>query len=185
MRFVPTPLPDAFLIEPESISDERGFFARIYCKNEFVAHGLDPSLVQCSISFNKKKGTLRGMHFQNKPYEEVKVVRCTRGTIYDVIIDLRPKSKKFCKWFGVKLSEENRRALYIPAGFAHGFMTLVDDTEVLYQVSEFYHPEFASGVRWNDPAFSIEWPEKVVVISERDAHYPDIGEVYIEYPPNR
>ncbi|MHB1301827.1 MAG: dTDP-4-dehydrorhamnose 3,5-epimerase [Burkholderiales bacterium] len=175
MRFVPTPLAGSYLIEPEPVSDERGFFARTFCRDEFAAHGLDPSLVQCNISFNRKKGTLRGMHFQKAPHEEAKVVRCTQGKIYDVMVDLRPESGTFRKWFGAELSAENRLALYIPAGFAHGFLTLADDAEVLYQMSEFFHPECASGVRWNDPAFSIDWPEKAAVISERDAGYPDFG----------
>lgn len=178
MRFVPTPLSGAFLIEPEPASDERGFFARTFCRDEFAAHGLDPSLVQCNVSFNMKKGTLRGMHFQKAPYEEAKVVRCTQGRIYDVMVDVRPGSGTFCKWYGAELTAEDRRAFYIPGGFAHGFLTLSDNAEVLYQMSEFFHPECASGVRWNDPAFSIGWPEAVAVISERDANYPDFGKAF-------
>ena len=175
MKFVETGLSGAFLIEPERLSDERGFFARTWCREEFAAHGLDPSLVQCNISFNRKKGTLRGMHFQTRPHEEAKVVRCTQGNIYDVMVDLRPESGTFKQWFGAELSAENRLSLYIPAGFAHGFLTLSDDAEVLYLMSEFFHPECASGVRWNDPAFSIAWPGKVSVISDRDASYPDFS----------
>ncbi len=177
MRFVPTPLPDAYLIEPQPISDERGFFARTFCRDEFAAHGLDPNLVQCNISYNKRKGTLRGMHFQKAPHEETKVVRCTQGRIYDVMVDLRPESCTFRRWFGAELSAGNRHALYIPKGFAHGFLTLTNDVEVLYQMSESFHAECASGVRWNDPAFFISWPEEVAVISERDAGYPDFVRV--------
>ena len=173
MRFLPTPLSGACLIEPERLSDERGFFARTWCSREFREMGINPELVQCNISFNRKKGTLRGMHFQARPHEEAKVVRCTQGSIYDVMIDLRPESGTFKQWFGAELSAENRLSLYIPAGFAHGFLTLSDDAEVLYLMSEFFHPECASGVRWNDPAFSIDWPGKVSVISDRDASYPD------------
>ena len=173
MRFVSTPLSGAFLIELEPVSDERGFFARTFCRNEFAAHGLDLSLIQCNISFNRKKGTLRGMHFQKAPHEEAKIVRCTQGKIYDVIVDLRPESDTSCKWFGAELTAKNRRAFYIPSGFAHGFLTLTDDVEVLYHMSEFFHPECASGVRWNDPAFSIVWPEEVAIILDRDANYPD------------
>jgi len=173
MRFLPTPLSGAYLIEPEQLSDERGFFARTWCSKEFGEMGISPSLVQCNISFNRKKGTLRGMHFQKTPYEEAKVVRCTQGRIYDVMVDLRPESGTFKQWFGAELSAENRLSLYIPGGFAHGFLTLADDAEVLYLMSEFFHPECASGVRWNDPAFSIAWPGEVSVISDRDASYPD------------
>ena len=175
MRFVPTPLSGGYLIEPELLQDERGFFARTWCGREFGEMGINPNLVQCNISFNRKKGTLRGMHFQKSPYEEAKVVRCTQGRIYDVMVDLRPESGTFKKWFGAELSAENRLSLYIPGGFAHGFLTLSDETEVLYLMSEFFHPECASGVRWDDPAFSIEWPGKVGVISDRDASYPDFS----------
>ncbi len=173
MIFSQTRLNGAFIIEPERIDDERGFFARTWCKREFIAHGLDPDVVQCNISFNHKKGTLRGMHHQVAPHEEVKLVRCTAGAIYDVIIDLRPTSPTFKAWLAVELTAENRKMLYIPRGFSHGFLTLKDDTEVFYQMSEFYVPECASGIRWNDPVFGVVWPNEVSVISEKDANYPD------------
>lgn len=171
MKFIATPLAGAYIIEPDLISDHRGFFARTYCSDEFNAHGLDPNLVQCNISFNKKKGTLRGMHFQIVPHEEAKVVRCTTGAIYDVIIDIRPDSNTFKTWFSLELTEENRKMLYIPKGFAHGFQTLKDNSEVFYQMSEFYHPDSARGIRWNDPAFNIRWPVSDYIMSERDQQY--------------
>jgi dTDP-4-dehydrorhamnose 3,5-epimerase len=173
MIFQETKLKGAFIIEPERLEDERGFFARTWCKREFKTHGLNPELVQCNISFNKKRGTLRGMHYQVAPCEEVRLVRCTMGAIFDVTIDLRPDSQTFKQWFSVELTVENRKMLYIPEGFAHGFITLEDNTEVFYQMSEFYAPECARGVRWNDPAFNILWPEDVVEISDRDKQYPD------------
>jgi dTDP-4-dehydrorhamnose 3,5-epimerase len=176
MIFKETNLNGAFIIEPEIIADERGFFARTWCAREFETHGLTPNLVQCNISFNKQKGTLRGMHYQVVPHEEAKVVRCTMGTIYDVIVDLRPNSPTYKQWVSVEISFENRRMLYIPEGFAHGFLTMEDDTEVFYQMSEFYAPECARGVRWNDPAFNITWPFGVTVISEKDAQYPNFAE---------
>lgn len=173
MDFKEMPLSGAFLIEPEPLSDERGFFARTYCRREFEEHGLNPNLVQCNISFNIKKGTLRGMHFQLPPHEEVKVVRCTSGAIFDVIIDLRHSSPTFNKWYGMELSAKNRRAFYIPEGFAHGFITLEDSTEVFYQMSDFYQPGSASGVRWDDPFFGVEWPITPCIISERDKLFQD------------
>ena len=173
MIFTPTPLAGAYLIEPEPISDERGFFARTWCRDEFANKGLNPNLVQCNISYNKVRGTLRGMHYQKAPHAEAKLVRCTQGSIYDVIVDLRNDSKTFTLWFGVEITAENRKALYVPVGFAHGFITLQDDTEVLYQMSEFYYADCATGVRWNDAAFAITWPIDVKVISERDRAYPD------------
>ena len=176
MIFKETNLKGAFIIEPEIMADERGFFARTWCAREFEAHGLTPKLVQCNISFNKQKGTLRGMHYQVVPREEAKVVRCTMGTIYDVIIDLRPNSPTYKRWVSVDMSAENRRMLYIPEGFAHGFLTMEDDTEVFYQMSEFYAPECARGVRWNDPVFNITWPLGVAVISEKDGQYPNFAE---------
>ena len=175
MIFKETILKGAFIIEPEIMADERGFFARTWCAREFEAHGLTPKLVQCNISFNKQKGTLRGMHYQVVPHEEAKVVRCTMGTIYDVIIDLRPSSPTYKRWVSVDMGAENRRMLYIPEGFAHGFLTMEDDTEVFYQMSEFYAPECARGVRWNDPAFNITWPLGVTVISEKDRQYPNFA----------
>ena len=153
------------IVEPELLSDERGFFARTFCRKEFETYGLNPDLVQCDISFNKQKGTLRGMHYQIKPHEEVKLVRCTMGAINDVIIDIRPESPSFKKWVAVELTAENRKMLYIPQRFAHGFMTLQDNSEVFYQMSEVYASECARGIRWNDPAFGIEWPQDVRAIS--------------------
>lgn len=176
MIFTETFLKGAFIVEPEKREDERGFFARTWCQKEFRDYGLNTSVVQCNISFNKRKGTLRGMHFQTPPYEEAKLVRCTMGAIYDVIIDLRPDSDTFKKWFALELSSENRKMLYVPEGFAHGFVTLTDNTEVFYQMSQYYHPEYAAGVRWDDPAFNISWPEDVKVISDKDRSYPDFKE---------
>ena len=173
MIFHETKLKGVYIIEPEWLEDERGFFARTFCQEEFAAHGLNPRVVQCNISFNKKKGTLRGMHYQIAPHEEVKLVRCTRGAIYDVIIDLRPDLPTFKRWVAVELTADNRRMLYIPEGFAHGFQTLEDDTEVFYQMSESYHPECARGVRWDDSAFGIEWPLLDLTISAKDRSYPD------------
>lgn len=173
MIFEETSLSGAFVIEPERLEDERGFFARTWCRREFEAHGLDTRLAQCNISFNHQKGTLRGMHYQEAPHEEVKLVRCTRGSILDIIVDLRPESPTYKDHLSVELSENNRRMLYIPAQFAHGFLTLGDATEIFYQMSEFYAPEAARGFRWNDPAFEIRLPREVTVISERDQTYPD------------
>jgi dTDP-4-dehydrorhamnose 3,5-epimerase len=173
MLFHETKLPGVFEIQVEPHIDERGFFARLWCQKEFEAKGLNPELVQCSVSVNTGKGTLRGMHFQAHPHEETKLVRCTKGAIYDVVLDLRPSSPRFRDWFAVVLTAVNRKMVYIPEGCAHGFLTLEDDTEVFYQMSEFYNAESARGVRWNDPAFGITWPGKVEVISERDRTYPD------------
>lgn len=172
MIFTETKLSGAFIIEPERLEDERGFFARSFCQREFEDHGLDLNVAQCNISFNQKRGTLRGMHYQAPPYQEEKLVRCTKGAIYDVIIDLRPESLTFKQWVAADLTAENRRMIYVPAGFAHGFQTLEDETEVFYQMSEFYHPECTRGVRWDDPAFEIEWYSKVESISKNDATYP-------------
>lgn len=174
MIFKETNLKGAFIIEPERIEDERGFFARTFCRKEFEAHGLNPNLVQCSVSFNKKKGTLRGMHYQASPHEETKLVRCTRGAIYDVLLDLRPNSPTFKQWVSAELTGENQRMVYIPEGVAHGFQTLQDETEVFYQMSEFYNPEAARGVRWDDPSFAVQWPNKPLIVSRKDASYPDI-----------
>jgi len=169
-----TKLAGAFVVEPERFEDVRGFFARMYSPKEFEARGLNPRLSDCSISFNKKKNTLRGMHFQTAPYEQAKLVRCTMGAIYDVIIDLRPESKTFKQWTAAELTAENRTMLYVPEGFAHGFQTLKDDTEVLYQMSGQYAPDLASGVRWDDPAFGIQWPAaQERIILGRDREYPD------------
>lgn len=171
MRFIPTPLMGAYVIEPERLEDNRGFFARTWCQKEFANQGLDSNLVQCNISFNNKKGTLRGMHFQVPPFAETKLVRCTQGAIYDVIVDLRSDSPTYLQWTAVELTDKNHKALYVPKGFAHGFQTLEDNTEVFYQMSEFYAPDAARGFRWNDPAFGIQWHEEVSVISDRDRMY--------------
>ncbi len=173
MRFTETKLQGAFVIDIEPIEDQRGFFARSFCRLEFERHGLNPDLAQCSISFNKVKGTLRGMHYQAAPHAEAKVVRCTMGAIYDIVIDLRPGSPSFKQWVGVELSAKNRNAVYIPEGFAHGFLSLADESEVYYQISEYFVPECSAGVRWDDPAFAVQWPGQVKVISERDRNYPD------------
>jgi dTDP-4-dehydrorhamnose 3,5-epimerase len=175
MKFIETKLQGAFIIRPDIIEDERGFFARTFCRREFEDHGLNPDLVQCNISFNKQKGTVRGMHYQAAPHAEAKLVRCTAGAIYDVIIDLRPASSTFKQWLSVELTAENHQLLYVPEGFAHGYQTLRPDTEILYQVSEFYHPTSEQGVRWNDPAFGIEWPLPATAMSGKDASHPDWG----------
>ena len=176
MRFNETSLHGVFVIEIEPIEDERGFFARTWSKDVFEARGLNGSLAQISISFNKGRGTLRGLHYQAKPYEEVKLVRCTTGAIYDVAVDLRPDSPTFKQWTAVNLTSANRTMLYIPEGCAHGFQTLEDDTEVLYQISEFYRPECAMGIRWDDPVFGFEWPLSERIISERDKGFADFNQ---------
>ncbi len=173
MIFAETKLKGAFLIEPQRLQDDRGFFARTWCQREAQAAGICVEWVQCNISLSFKKGTLRGMHFQADPYGEVKLVRCTQGAIYDVIIDLRPDSPTFKQYVAEVLAAANRKMLYVPEGFAHGILTLEDDTEVFYQMSQFYHAESARGVRWNDPAFGIDWPAPIQVISDRDNSYPD------------
>ena len=174
MIFDETPLKNAYCLDVDKVEDERGFFARVWCKEEFAKNGLSSEMVQGSVSFNKKKGTLRGMHFQVAPYGETKVVRCTQGRLFDVIIDLRPGSETYMQWYGVELTAKNRKMLVIPPGFAHGFQTLEDDTEVFYLISEFYHPEAARGVRWNDQAFGIKWPEtEKRIISQRDQQWPN------------
>jgi dTDP-4-dehydrorhamnose 3,5-epimerase len=176
MVFRETCLKGAYVIDVELNSDERGAFGRSYCWREFEERGLDPHIVQCNISRNRKRGTVRGMHYQAAPHEEAKLIRCSRGSMYDVIVDLRPNSPSFGQWTGVELAADPSRPLrmiFVPKGFAHGFQTLEDDTEVFYQMSEFHVPDAARGFRWNDPAFSIEWPEPVRVISERDRTYPD------------
>jgi dTDP-4-dehydrorhamnose 3,5-epimerase len=175
MIFFETKLKGAFVIDLERLEDERGFFARTYCEREFRKHGIGKTFVQCNISFNKHKGTLRGMHYQAAPFEEAKLVRCTAGAIFDVIVDLRPGSETFKEWCSVELTDANRKMIYVPEGFAHGFLSLEDDTEVFYQMSEFYTPGTGRGVRWNDPVFGIQWPGEVKVISEQDMQYPDFG----------
>ncbi len=174
MIFSETKLKGAFLIDVERREDERGFFARSWCQREFQEYGLNPSVVQCNVSFNKKKGTLRGMHYQLPPFSETKLVRCMRGAIFDVALDIRHESPTYGQWTAAELTAENRRMLYIPEGFAHGYQTLMDNTEVFYQVSEFYHPESERGVRWDDPSFGILWPDEPNrVISAKDRSIPD------------
>ncbi|MEW6188196.1 MAG: dTDP-4-dehydrorhamnose 3,5-epimerase family protein [Thermodesulfobacteriota bacterium] len=200
MLFKETKLKGAYIIELEPVEDQRGYFARSFCRNEFKLHGISMEVVQCNISYNKKKGTLRGMHFQVPPSEEAKIVSCSKGAIYDVIIDLRPDSPTYCKWLGVELSANRSpltahrslltahrslltahpsplagscRMLYVPRGFAHGFLTLEDDTELFYLMSEFYSPGHGRGIRWNDPFFGITWPGEVKVVSDQDRSYPD------------
>jgi dTDP-4-dehydrorhamnose 3,5-epimerase len=172
MIFTETELKGVFVIRPELIEDERGFFSRTWAPEEFAGRGLNPVVAQCNISYNRRRGTVRGMHFQAAPHEEAKLVRCTRGAIYDVAVDLREDSPTYLKWTAVELNERNRLMFYIPEGFAHGYQTLEDDTELSYQVSEYYHPESARGLRWDDPALGIEWPLEVTIISDRDQQHP-------------
>ena len=176
MIFKETKLQGAFIVEPDRFEDERGFFAHSWSEREFAEHELDSRVVECSISFNRKRGTLRGMHYQTAPHGQAKLVRCTMGSVYDVIIDLRKGAPTFKQWVGVELSAENRRMLYVPKDFAHGFQTLEDETEVFYQMSDVYAPESGKGVRWNDPAFRIQWPEGERIILERDRNFPDFTE---------
>lgn len=173
MRFVPAPLSGAYIIEIEPHSDDRGFFSRVFCEREFTEAGLCTRFPQASVSFSKKKGTLRGMHYQNSPDWEVKLIRCTKGSVWDAIIDLRPDSPTYKEWFGAELSAENRRMMYAPVGFAHGFLTLADESEVFYQMSAFYAPSSESGIRWDDPAIGIDWPITPAVISAKDRAIPD------------
>jgi dTDP-4-dehydrorhamnose 3,5-epimerase len=174
MLFTETELAGAYVIDLERREDERGFFARAWCADEFAEHGLSTKLVQANLSFNVRQGTLRGMHFQVEPHAEDKLVRCTRGAIYDVIIDLRPESKTYTRWLGVELDADSGRALYVPKGFAHGYQTLVPESETFYLVSEYYTPEAEDGVRWDDPAFGIEWPDQAnAFLSEKDRNWPD------------
>ena len=175
MKFTETPLKGAFVIELEKRGDDRGFFARFFCEREYQAHGLNPGIVQINNSFSKLKGTLRGMHYQLAPKAEDKIFRCVRGAIFDAIIDLRPYSPTILKSFVIELTAENRTMLYIPKGFAHGFMTLADDTETFYLVTEFYSPEHERGIRYNDPKFGIRWPLEPAVISDKDRRLPDFN----------
>jgi dTDP-4-dehydrorhamnose 3,5-epimerase len=172
MLFTETNLPGAYLLDFEKREDNRGFFARAWCQREFEEHGLVPDLVQVNVSFNHQKGTLRGMHMQRPPHEETKLVRCTRGAIFDAIVDMRPESPTFLQWFGVELTADNYKMLYVPKGFAHGYQTLTDGAEVVYQVSAFYAPGAERGLRWDDPAFGIDWPLPVSVLSDKDAAAP-------------
>jgi dTDP-4-dehydrorhamnose 3,5-epimerase len=171
--FAETPLPGAYSIELERLGDERGWFARTFAVEEFEQQGLNPTVAHCNASFNARAGTLRGMHYQAQPHGEVKLVRCTRGAAYDVIVDLRSGSPTYCRWYALELTEENGRALYVPEGFAHGFQTLVNDTELHYQMSRPYVSSHARGVRWDDPAFGIDWPPAERTISERDRRHRD------------
>ena len=173
MIFTETTLAGAWLVEPERLEDERGFFARVWDSAEFEEHGLSSQLAQSSIALTRKRGTLRGLHYQVAPHEETKLVRCCAGAIFDVAVDLRPTSPTFKRWFGTELTADNRHALYVPEGCAHGFLTLVDECEVLYQISGWHAPHAARGVRWDDPAFGIEWPEAVLALNERDRTFPD------------
>lgn len=175
MRFIETPLEGAWIVELEPIRDDRGFFSRVFCAEEFRDHGLEPELVQGNMSFNQVSGTLRGMHYQLPPATETKFMRCTRGAIFDAIIDLRPDSPSYLQSYGVELTADNRRALYVPGLFGHGYMSLTDDTEVIYFVNEFYAPGHERGLRWNDPIVDIEWPMSVSVVSEKDASWPDFS----------
>jgi dTDP-4-dehydrorhamnose 3,5-epimerase len=173
MNFTETKLKGAYLVELQKLEDERGFFARSWCQREFNEHGLDPNLVQCDISFNKQRGTLRGMHFQLPPFEESKLVRCTRGSVYDVMVDLRPVSETFLQWVAVELTANNYRSVFIPKRFAHGFLTLEDETEVFYLISEFYAPDYSYGLRWDDPLLNVNWPIPIQIISDKDHNFED------------
>ena len=172
MIFSESTLPGVYLVDMDRLADERGFFARSYCADEFAAQGLGPELRHCSVSYNARKGTLRGMHYQGAPHEEHKLVRCTAGAIFDVVVDVRRQSRHYLRWFGTQLTADNRRSLFIPAGFAHGFVSLTDDTEIYYMISVPHAPQFSHGLRWSDPALAIEWPVTPTVISARDAAYP-------------
>ncbi len=178
MIFTETPLKGAYVIELKKMGDDRGFFARFFCKNEFADHGLNNEIVQINNSLSADKGTLRGMHYQLVPKAEDKVVRCINGSLYDVIIDIREDSDTFKQWFGIELSAENRKMLFVPKGFAHGFLTLKENTEAFYLVTEFYGPEYERGIRWNDPEFNIQWPIEPCIISEKDQKHPDFDPDY-------
>jgi dTDP-4-dehydrorhamnose 3,5-epimerase len=173
VKFTETPLPGAFVIDIEPRRDERGFFARTFCANEFRDHGLNPGIVQANVSRNVKKGIVRGMHYQRAPRAEVKIVRCVSGAVFDAIIDLRPESPTHLEWFGVELTRDSGRMLYVPEGFAHGYQALSDDSEVLYLVTEFYAPDHEAAIRWNDPRFGIRWPIGDASVSPKDAAHPD------------
>lgn len=173
MKFTPTPLADAWVVDLQPLRDHRGFFSRTFCANEFVEHGLDPTIAQANLSWNERRGTMRGMHYQLPPATETKLVRCTRGAVFDAIVDLRPDSPTYLRSFGVELSSENRRALFVPGMFAHGYLSLTDDAEVEYLVSEFYAPGRERGLRWDDPVVDVAWPVDVEVISDKDASWPD------------
>jgi dTDP-4-dehydrorhamnose 3,5-epimerase len=174
MRLSETPVHGAFIVEPEPHGDQRGFFARVWCRREFAERGLDADFVQCNSSFSAARGTLRGLHYQEAPHDEVKLMSCTRGAIFDVMVDLRPESPSYLRWFGLELTAENRRMLYVPRGCAHGYLTVQDDSEVMYPVTAYYHPQAERGVRWNDPLFQIAWPAGgPSTISDKDRAWPD------------
>jgi dTDP-4-dehydrorhamnose 3,5-epimerase len=174
VRFEATSLEGVWLVHTERLTDERGFFSRTWCVEEFSQHGLNPHISQCSISFNQIAGTVRGMHYQASPHSEAKLVRCTSGCIFDVVVDLRPNSETYLKHLGLQLSASDRTALYIPEGMAHGFQTLLDASEIFYQISTPFHPESSRGVRWNDPQLQITWPLPITNISEKDRTFPDL-----------
>lgn len=173
MQFTPAPIHGAYVIDVKRIGDDRGFFGRLWCQEEYEDHGLVARIVQSNIGVSTSAGTLRGLHFQRPPHQEVKIVRCSRGAIFDVIVDLRPESPTYRQWFGVELNQENATMLYVPEGCATGYLTLRDDTEISYHASEFYHPESATGIRYNDPAFGIQWPGEIKILSENDRNWPD------------
>jgi dTDP-4-dehydrorhamnose 3,5-epimerase len=175
MIFTPTPLADAYIIRPAKIEDDRGFFARILCQDEFAKQGLKQHLPQTNMSRTYRRGTMRGLHFQRSPHAEIKIVRCTKGAVYDVMVDLRPESPTFKRSFGVELTQDNFKAVYVPEGFAHGYLTLADDSEIYYHASEVYHSESATGVRYDDPDFGIVWPIEITVISQQDREWPDFA----------
>lgn len=177
MIFTETKLKGSFIIEPEKVEDERGFFARSWDKKIFEERGLNSNLVQCNISFNKKKGTIRGLHYQTSPYEEAKLVRCTKGKVFEVMIDLRSKSETFMNWLGIELTSENYKMLYVPKGFALGLQTLGDNSELFYQMSQIYIPEYSRGIRWDDETFRISWPLKPTIVSEKDLSYGPFNEL--------
>jgi len=176
MIFTETKLAGAFLVSIKELTDDRGFFGRSWCKKEMEDHGLNGNVVQSNTSFSKKKGTIRGMHYQRHPFEETKLIRCTKGAIFDVIVDLRPDSPTFLQWFGAELTEENHKMVYVPENFAHGFITLEDDSEVTYLVTEYYTPGAEAGIRYNDPMLNIDWPTQATVVSEKDQSHPDFDE---------
>ena len=180
LTFREVPLSGAFLVEPQRVEDDRGFFARTFCVREFEEHGLNSRVSQCSVSYNAREGTLRGLHFQKQPHVEAKLVKCIRGSIYDVIVDVRPGSATFAQWYSVELSEENRTMLYIPEGFAHGFQTLTPHAEILYQISEFYCSESSGGIRWDDPKLAIAWPRPAPIVSARDRGLPLLTDLFEE-----
>lgn len=175
MKFTETKLKGSYVIEIENRKDDRGSFGRAWCMNEFREHGLNGNVCQINTSFTIKKGTVRGMHFQVDPYQETKLLRCTKGRIYDVMVDLRPESPTFLQWFGIELSDDNYKMVYVPENFAHGFISLVDNCEVYYPVTQFYTPGAERGIRWNDPSLKIEWPVPVEVVSEKDKNHPDFS----------